>query len=501
LNGWNDWNSLAERRRQNLGEQKIFMLDLRTWLNEVDKLGQLMTVENVQWDLELSTLTEIINERSKTRPAILFDRIKDYPQGYRVAANLVSSVGRLALTLGMKAGMTDMDFVQAWRQQVKKITPIPAKTVSTGPLFENVKEGKEINVFKFPVPRWHELDGGRYIGTDDLVITRDPEEDWVNVGTYRIMVHGPDRLGLHMSPGKHGRVHKDKYHSRGKPLPIAVSFGHHPINFVFASTDVPNRVNEYDYAGGVLGSPLEVVKGPLTGLPIPADAEMAIEGEVAADDVLPEGPFGEWTGYYASNQPAVPVIQIKALYFRNDPILCGFPLLKPSAGDNIHFSLMRSSLVWNALDEAGVPDVKGVWCHPSCGRFLTVVSIKQRYPGHARQTGMIASQCRTGAYLGRYVIVVDDDVDITDSEEVLWVLGSRSDPAQSIEILRRAWSGPLDPRIPREEVGHSSRAVIDATRPYEWRDKFPKVSGASRELKDKVANNWRDFLEKKLAGK
>jgi UbiD family decarboxylase len=477
------------------------MPDLRTWLNEVDKLGQLMTVEGVHWDLDLSTLTEIINERSKTRPAILFDRIKDYPQGYRVAANLVSSVGRLALTLGMKAGMSDMDFVQAWRQQVKKITPIPAKTVSTGPLFENVKEGKEINVFKFPVPRWHELDGGRYIGTDDLVITRDPEEDWVNVGTYRIMVHGPDRLGLHMSPGKHGRVHKDKYHARGKPLPIAVSFGHHPINFVFASTDVPNRVNEYDYAGGVLGSPLEVVKGPLTGLPIPADAEMAIEGEVAADDVLPEGPFGEWTGYYASNQPAVPVIQIKALYFRNDPILCGFPLLKPSAGDNIHFSLMRSSLVWNALDEAGVPDVKGVWCHPSCGRFLTVVSIKQRYPGHARQTGMIASQCRTGAYLGRYVIVVDDDVDITDSEEVLWVLSSRSDPSQSIEILKRAWSGPLDPRIPRDEVGHSSRAVIDATRPYEWRDKFPKVSGASRELKNKVANNWRDFLEKKLAGK
>jgi 4-hydroxy-3-polyprenylbenzoate decarboxylase len=477
------------------------MPDLRTWLNEVDKLGQLMMVEGVHWDLELSTLTEIINERSKTRPAILFDRIKDYPQGYRVAANLVSSVGRLALTLGMKAGMSDMDFVQAWRQQVKKITPIPAKTVSTGPLFENVKEGKEINVFKFPVPRWHELDGGRYIGTDDLVITRDPEEDWVNVGTYRIMVHGPDRLGLHMSPGKHGRVHKDKYHARGKPLPIAVSFGHHPINFVFASTDVPNRVNEYDYAGGVLGSPLEVVKGPLTGLPIPADAEMAIEGEVAADDVLPEGPFGEWTGYYASNQPAVPVIQIKALYFRNDPILCGFPLLKPSAGDNIHFSLMRSSLVWNALDEAGVPDVKGVWCHPSCGRFLTVVSIKQRYPGHARQTGMIASQCRTGAYLGRYVIVVDDDVDITDSEEVLWVLSSRSDPAQSIEILRRAWSGPLDPRIPRDEVGHSSRAVIDATRPYEWRDKFPKVSGASRELKDKVANNWRDLLEKKFGGK
>jgi 4-hydroxy-3-polyprenylbenzoate decarboxylase len=474
------------------------MPDLRTWLNEVDKLGQLMTVENVHWDLELSTLTEIINERSKTRPALVFDRIKDYPQGYRVAANLVSSTERLALTLGMKAGLSDMDFIQAWRQQVKKISPVSAETVSTGPLFENVHKGKEINVLKFPVPRWHELDGGRYIGTDDLVITRDPEEGWVNVGTYRVMVHGPDRLALHMSPGKHGRVHKDKYHAQGKPLPVAVSFGHHPINFVVASTDVPNRVNEYDYAGGILGQPLQVVKGPLTGLPIPADAEIAIEGEVAVEDLMAEGPFGEWTGYYASNQPAVPVIQVKALYFRNDPILCGFPLLKPSSGDNLHFSLMRSSLIWNALDEAGVPDVKGVWCHPAGGRFLTVVAIKQRYPGHARQAGMIASQCRSGAYLGRYVVVVDDDVEITNSEEFLWVLSSRSDPAESIEILRRAWSGPLDPRIPRDRVGHSSRAVIDATRPYEWREKFPKVSGASRELKDKVAADWREFLDRKI---
>jgi 4-hydroxy-3-polyprenylbenzoate decarboxylase len=401
----------------------------------------------------------------------------------------------------MKPGLSDMDFIQAWRRQVKEITPIAAETVSGGPLFENAQKGKDVDVLRFPVPRWHELDGGRYIGTDDLVITRDPEEGWVNVGTYRIMVHGPNRLGLHMSPGKHGRVHKEKSHHLGEPLPVAVSFGHHPINFLVASTDVPNRVNEYDYAGGILGRPLRVVKGPLTGLPIPADAEIAIEGEVAVDDVMPEGPFGEWTGYYASNQPAVPVIQIKALYFRNDPILCGFPLLKPSSGDNLHFSLMRSALIWNALDEAGVPDVTGVWCHPSGGRFLTVLSIKQRYPGHARQAGMIASQCRSGAYLGRYVVVVDDDVDITDSEEFLWVLSSRSDPAQSIEILRRAWSGPLDPRIPRAEVGHSSRAVIDATRPYEWREKFPKASGASRELKAEVANHWRDFLDRELGGK
>ena len=424
------------------------MPDLRTWLSDVDKLGQLMTVENAHWDLELSTLTEIINERSRTRPAIVFDRIKDYPQGYRVAANLVSSVGRLALTLGMKAGLSDMDFVQAWRQQVKKITPIRAETVRTGPLFENVKQGKDIDVLQFPVPRWHELDGGRYIGTDDLVVTRDPEEDWVNVGTYRIMVHGPDRLALHMSPGKHGRVHKDKYHAQGKPFPVAVSFGHHPINFVVASTDVPNRVNEYDYAGGILGKPLQVIHGPLTGLPIPADAEIAIEGEVGVEDVMPEGPFGEWTGYYASNQPAVPVIQIKALYFRNDPILCGFPLLKPSSGDNVHFSLMRSSLIWNAMDEAGVPDVKGVWCHPAGGRFL--------------------NRCFDQAALPRSCASGGHDCEPVPLGRVSWPLRRRSRRRRRHHQFRRIFVGAQQPfrsgRVDRDSAPCMERPARPAHR-------------------------------------
>ena len=334
------------------------MADLRSWLDEVNNLGQLMTVNNADWDLELSTLTELINERSKVRPAIVFDKIKGYPEGYRVAVNLLSSLQRLALTMGMDPKIGEFDFVQQWRKQVKTLQPIEPRKVKSAPLFDNVQKGADIDLLKFPVPRWHELDGGRYIGTDDLVVTRDPEEGWVNVGTYRIMIHGRDHMGLHMSPGKHGRVHRDKNHAEGKALPIAVSFGHHPINFLVASTDVPNRVNEYAYAGGITGAPLDVVDGPLTGLPIPADAEIAIEGEVLPNDFMPEGPFGEWTGYYASNQPAVPVIRVKAVYHRNDPILCGFPLLKPSSGDNQHFSLMRSALIWNALDEAGVPDVQ-----------------------------------------------------------------------------------------------------------------------------------------------
>src|SRR2546426_1408379 len=343
------------------------MLDLRLWLDQVEKLGQLQKIDGVHWDLELSTLAELLNERfgeqGKARPALLFDRIIDYPKGYRVAANLVSSSGRLSLTMGMNPGLTELQFIQQWRHKLKEINPIDPETVTDGPLLENTSTGADIDLLSFPVPRWHELDGGRYIGTDDLVVTRDPEDGWVNVGTYRVMLYGKDRIGLHMSPGKHGRVHRDKYFQAGKPCPVAISFGHHPIYFLVASSDAPYGVSEYAYAGRILGQPLNLLAGPLTGLPLPADSEIAIEGELIPGETTVEGPFGEWTGYYASIQNE-PVVHVKAVYYRRDPILCGFPLLRPSSGDNLHHCLIRAAHIWNALDDAGVPEIKGVWVHP-----------------------------------------------------------------------------------------------------------------------------------------
>jgi 4-hydroxy-3-polyprenylbenzoate decarboxylase len=125
-------------------------------------------------------------------------------------------------------------------------------------------------------------------------------------------------------------------------------------------------------------------------------------------------------------------------------------------------------------ERAGLPDVVGVWSPPlAANRFLTVVAIKQRYPGHARQAGVLASNVGAVAYMSRYVIVVDDDVDVTDMDDVLFAVFTRTDPERSIEILKRCWSGPLDPAIPVERHGFNSRAIIDACRPYEWRDRFP----------------------------
>jgi 4-hydroxy-3-polyprenylbenzoate decarboxylase len=147
------------------------------------------------------------------------------------------------------------------------------------------------------------------------------------------------------------------------------------------------------------------------------------------------------------------------------------------------------------LEDAGVPDVQAVWLHPAAFRFFTMVAIRQRYPGHARQAAVVASQCRAGAYLGRYVVVVDEDIDIYNPDDVIWALATRSDPAESIEIVRRAWSGPLDPIIPEGAKGFSSRALIDATRPYEWRDQFPPVNAVSPELKERLCQKYASLLK------
>jgi UbiD family decarboxylase len=317
-------------------------------------------------------------------------------------------------------------------------------------------------------------------------VIRDPDDGWINCGTYRVMIHDAKTAGLYISPGKHGRQMRDKYKARNEPMPIAVVCGGDPMTFLMASTEVPQGVCEYEVVGGVRGRPVEVIKGPVTGLPIPANAEIVLEGFVSPDKERIEGPFGEWTGYYASDVRPEPVLDVKAIYHRNDPILLGCSPQRPPDEICRYRSVVRSGLLRENIEKAGVPGVVAAWAHEvGNARLLLAVAINQRYPGHARQAGHIATMCHVGAYCGRYTIVVDDDIDVANLEEVIWALLTRSDPATSIDIVRNAWASPLDPRIEpaRREVGDytNSRAVIDACRPYHWRDKFPPVNLPSPE--------------------
>ncbi len=149
-------------------------------------------------------------------------------------------------------------FIQAWRKRLNNPTYIPPRVVETGPVLENVYEGKDIDLYSLPVPHWHEEDGGRYIGTAHVVITRDMDEGWVNLGCYRVMVHDKDTLALYISPGKQGRIIRQKYFDQGRPCPVAISFGDDPLLLTAAANSLPWGKSEYDYAGGIRGQAIDV---------------------------------------------------------------------------------------------------------------------------------------------------------------------------------------------------------------------------------------------------
>lgn len=471
--------------------------DLRGWMAAVDEIGELKRIGGVDWDVELGAITELGHHKGETGKALLFDNIKGYPEGYRVLSNTLNTTNRLAVTLGMPINNARLDFVRQIKNRITNVTYVKPRVVRDGPVMENVYSGKDINMWKFPTPKWHELDGGRYIGTGSVDITRDPDDGWVNLGTYRVMVHDEDTLGFYISPGKHGRVMREKYFAKGQPCKVAVSFGQDPLIFLAGGVEVPRGVSEYEWVGGIQGAPVDVIEGEYTGLPIPASSEIVIEGEAMPGEERDEGPFGEWTGYYASARRPEPTIKVKRLYHRNNPIILGAPPTRPPCEFNYMRCFVRSALLWQQLEGAGIPDIRGVWCHEAGGsRLLNVISIKQRYTGHARQAGMVAAYCHTGAYLGRYTIVVDEDIDPTNTNDVLWALSTRSDPEQDIEIIRRSWSGPLDPMIRKSDKRrHSSRAVIDCCRPYEWIDEFPPVAESSAEVRQAIEEKWGKILD------
>jgi len=469
--------------------------DLREWIEQADALGEIRRVNGAHWDQEIGAVTDMIN-RKRNGPAVIFDEIVDYPQGHRILVNSVSSSKRLSLTLGFPTQLAGRDLAWEWQKLNSKVKPLETRTVDQGLVTENVLTGEDIDLTRFPAPRWHLLDGGRYLGTGCMVITRDPEENWINAGTYRIMLVDERHVCLFISPGKHGSIQLAKHLNADKPCPVVITFGQDPLLFLISSIEIPYGVSELEYVGGIRQEPVPVIMGDRTGLPIPAHAEIAIEGWVHPGHKAKEGPFGEWTGYYASSSRDEPVVTVEKLYFRNTPIILGCPPGKPPVENTFFRSHMRSVLLEEELRLAGVPDVTGVWCHEVGGcRLLNVVAIKQRYPGHARQAATVATSCRGGAYLGRYTIVVDDDIDITDLSDVMWAVCTRTDPAQSIDILRRFWSGPLDPIIPVGKKGLSSRAIIDACRPWEWKDEFPEVIEAPPDLMKTVKERWGDILD------
>jgi 4-hydroxy-3-polyprenylbenzoate decarboxylase len=467
--------------------------DLRDFISRIEALGALRRIDGADPRHEIGGITEVAAGMAEC-PALLFDRIKGHAAGFCIVTNAVTSPQRAALALGIDPKLRPLDALKAWMGKRQTLAPQKPVEIATAPFMENSVRGADVDVTRFPAPVWHKQDGGAYIGSGSLVVMRDPDGGWINASIYRVQVHGPDKVTIQFDHGgRHGAIIARKYWERGQPCPVAVVNGEDPALFIAGFEYLAAGVSEYEFAGAIKGAPIEVHPGPVTGLPIPARAEIILEGHLLplTETSLLEGPFGEFTGYFAADKRPCPVMKIAAIHHRHDPILLGSPPMKPP---RFHFGLpFRAAGIWSNLEAAGVTDVVGVWQHVS--QLMTVVAIKQRYDGHAKRAALIAA---ANSYMGRLVVVVDDDVDPSNLADVMWAVTTRCEPSEQTDIIRNAWSSALDPRIPAEAkergVTSHSKLIIEAVKPFAWIDRFPKGSSLSHEDARTIEEKWGEAL-------
>ncbi len=467
--------------------------DLREFIGLVGQLGGLRQIDGADPRFEIGGITEVAAGQPEC-PALLFDNIKGYARGFRIFTNATTNVQRATLALGLDPALRPLDALKAWMEKRKTLQPHAPVTVGAAAFLENSYSGSDVDIGRFPAPVWHRQDGGPYIGSGSIVIMRDPDSCWINASIYRIQVHGPNKVTVQFDHGgRHGVVIAKKHWDRGESCPVAVVHGIDPALFIAGFEYLPDGRSEYEFAGSIKGAPIEVYAGPKTGLPLPAHAEIVFEGALlpTSKTTLPEGPFGEFTGYYAAAARPGPVMEVTAIHHRNDPILLGSPPMKPP---RFHFGLpFRAATIWSNLEAAGITDVVGAWQHVS--QLMTVVAIRQRYDGHSKRAGLVAA---AHSYMARLVVVVDDDIDPSNLADVMWAVTTRCEPAEGIDIVRNAWSSALDPRIPPDDkdrgITSHSKAIIDACRPFAWHDKFPPPSALSADEAREIEAKWGALL-------
>ena len=474
--------------------------DLRDWLKEVERIGELKSIpQETDWDQEMTAITYMVDKGSVEKaPAILFENIKDYGGNCRVLFNMFGpSANRIAIAMGMPSGLSIRDYITLAREKIGKRVEPSEVNPEKAPINENTVPGGEIDLTRFPTPKFWPKDGGRYLGTGDVVITRDPGTGFLNLGTYRVMLHNKNEVGLYISPGKDARIHLEEYWRRGQAMEVAICLGIDPTLMIVAGWGYPKNISEYEFAGGIKGEPVEVVKGLVTGLLIPARAEIVIEGVVRPGNTKPEGPFGEFTGYYGRPETQTPVVEIKALRFRNNPIITSALMAEyPACEHAVMVSIIKSALILNDLEKLGIPGIKSVYAYPAAAASygVTVVSLEQKYAGHAAQVLSLVGQVVAGGYYAKWIIAVDEDVDIFDFNQVLWAMSTRCNPVEDIDIQRNTWSTYLDPtQNPPEERPYGSKAYINACREHRYIQQFARRTKLSKEVYQRVVSRWKEL--------
>ncbi len=276
---------------------------------------------------------------------------------------------------------------------------------------------------------------------------------------------------------------------------MAIVIGTDPACALASMSLVASHVNEADLAGGLRGKPVELTKCETIDLEVPSNAEIVLEGEVLPGERRKEGPFGEYTGYFASDEALRPVFHVKCITHRHRPILPVSTPGKPFDDTTFVYSLFGSAALMMELRKMGFP-FKSVYLTPSM--MAVIVSAKETYPGYVHTLSSAIWGTKVGIYRP-VVIVVGEDIDVTNMDEVMWALTTRVHPVRDIHVKKRAPSHSIFPFLSPEERANSTGAAVcyDATFPFEWKDKAPKIADFEHawpaEVRDLVISRWKEY--------
>ena len=470
--------------------------DTREYIDLLERAGELRRVRaEVDWKFEAGAMSRLVCERRG--PAPLFENVKGYP-GQQLAAVMMGPTnplhGRVALALGLDKTTPSLELLEIIRQRIKQ----PRKTVRVhaAPCKEVILHGKDADMLRFPIPWIKEIDGGRYVGTWCLIMAKDPDTGWVNMATYRCMVKDEQHFTILLAPARqHGGAILKKYEERGEPMPIALVIGADPHSHIAAMTPIDHGVCEAEIAGALRGEGIPMVACETIDLEVPASAEMVVEAEILPGARGDEGPFGEYTGH-AAQRGKLPLARVTCITHRKHPIHTLANMGKPYDDYATCAYLMTAAAAKNRLEAHGIDAVKSVFYYVP---GTAVVSIKPG-PGVKRQ---IISALQSGPrMLAVGVVLVDEDVDVTDVEDVWWAICSRMN-GENYEVIRNVAANALFPWItPAQRQSHEASVwVMDATFPHDWSPEYraahTKISnfkhGWSDSTKQKILARWNEY--------
>ena len=478
--------------------------DLRDFIQQLESMGELKRIP-IEVDPHLE-ITEICDRTLRAGgPALLFEKVKgsDHP----VLGNLFGTPRRVALGMGEEdpAALRDVGILlaqlkepeppkgmrDAWDKLpvFRKVLDMAPKEIKRAPCQEYIIEDEDVDLGRIPVQTCWPEDAGPLI-TWGLVVTRGPEKSRQNLGIYRMQVIGKNRVIMRWLSHRGGALDFRDWQKKhpGEPFPVAVALGADPATILGAVTPVPDTLSEYAFAGLLRGSRTEVTRCIGSDLQVPASAEFVLEGHIHPDDMAPEGPFGDHTGYY-NEVDHFPVFTIDRITHRSKPIYHSTYTGRPP--DEPAILGVALNEVFVPILQKQFPEIVDFYLPPEgCSYRMAVVSMKKQYPGHAKRVMMgVWSFLRQFMYT-KFVIVTDDDVNVRDWQDVIWAMTTRMDPARDTTFVENTPIDYLDFASPVSGLG--SKMGMDATNkwPGETNREWGRPITMDAAVKQRIDDLW-----------